>query len=103
MELGVSSDGRPSISYTLGYLAESNSPTELSVIDVMNELGLSAGSAFGDDPNATLQKMKIKRLTTIAPYCAWDIGIVFATNAKVPENPSQDPTQMRVKMSKRYG
>ncbi len=100
---GVSSDGRPSLSYMLKYLFKSNSVSELSVIDVQAALGLRPGAGFADDPNATLQEIDIDRRMTIPPHCAWDVLVNYATNARVPENDSQDPTEMRVKMSKRFG
>lgn len=99
---GVTSDGRPSLTYTLGYLVKSDSQTELSVADVLSALGLRPGSPFGEDPNATLQDVDIDRLSTLPPHCRWTVDIIYATNAKVPENDSNDPTQMRVKMSKRF-
>lgn len=102
MRPSISSDGRLSVAYTLGYLVTSNSATELSVRDVYSGLGLRPGIPFSEDPNATLQDMEIDRRETTAPYCAWDVEITFATNAKVPESDSQDPTQQRVRMSKRF-
>lgn len=102
LTLGVSSDGRPSLEYMLSYLFRSDSATELTVAGVLSSLGLRAGSAFADDPNATLQRIRIARRLTRPPHCAWDVNIVFATNAKVPENDSQDPTQQRVKRYKRF-
>lgn len=102
MRSGVSSDGRTTFTYSLTYLAKSDSVTELSVADVLTALGQRAGSPFGEDPSATLQDVDIDRKLTIAPHCAWDVMIVYATNAKVPENDSPDPTQHRVKRSKRF-
>lgn len=102
LKLGVSSDGRPSKTYTLGYLFSSDSATELSVVDVAAILQLQPGSPFSEDPNATLGDIEIDRLPTVEPHCFWNVDIVYATNAKVPENDSQEPTQQRVKRSARY-
>lgn len=102
LKLGVSSDGRQTRTYNLEYLAKSTSNTELTVQDVLSGLGLTTGSTFADDGNATLADIEIDRLPTIVPYCRWSVSIVYATNAKVPENNSDDPTQFRVKRSKKY-
>lgn len=102
LTLGVSSDGRPTRTYSLFYLCKSDSQTELSVADVCNGLGLRVGSPFSEDANATLGPIEIDRLRTRVPHCAWSVSLQFGTNIKVPENESEDPTQMRVKRSKRY-
>lgn len=102
MKLKAASDGSIGRTYTLRYLAKSDSATELSVLDVLSSLGFQAGSPFAQDGNATLEDIEIDRLETIPPYCRWEVSIVFDTQARAPQSDTSDPTQWRVKRSKRY-
>lgn len=102
LKFKAASDGSISRTYTLKYLAASDSITELSVLDCLSALGLQAGAPFAQDGNATLEDCEVDRLDTVPPHCAWDVTLTYSTQAKAPQSDTQDPTQWRTKRSKRY-
>lgn len=92
----VESDGRIVNTYTVGYLYQTDSATRPTAADITADLGISPGSPFGDDANATAKSVKIKALKARPPHCKYTAVVTWATNAAVPATVSTDPTTRRV-------
>lgn len=90
----VQQDGRLVKSYTNVYLYQTTGsrPTDDTIV---TDIGVSPGSPYADDANATAGEADIEHMMTRGGHCKATVTITWATNTPVPNTVSTDPSSCR--------
>lgn len=91
----IQQDGRLNKSYTITYLYQTTAGSRPTDATIISDIGVSPGSPYGDDANATAGDAEIEHLMTRAPHCKAEVTIIWATNNPNPVSTSTDPSSVR--------